>query len=104
MNRITSFRLCTLSDEELLEKVDSLTDQMYQDGKIPSRNVPARPDADYDLLIGELLLRYKEAMEALQALVSEYNDPSVQMKTPIAYFKAFQKAEATITKAQNNQP
>ena len=58
MNAITSFRLCKLTDEELLDKVDSLTDEMYKTGKIPLRYIPARPDDDYDLLIGELILRY----------------------------------------------
>ena len=60
MNAITSFRLCKLYDEELMNRVDKMTDQMYETGKIPSRNIPARPDKDYDLLIGELLVRYKE--------------------------------------------
>ena len=60
MNAITSFRLCTLSNEELINRVDKMTDEMYQTGKIPSRNIPARPDQDYDLLIGELLVRCKE--------------------------------------------
>lgn len=58
MNSITFFRLCRLTDEELLDKVDSLTDEMYKTGKIPSRYIPARPDDDYDLLVGELILRF----------------------------------------------
>ena len=58
MNAIAHFRKCTLSDEELLAKVDLLTDQIYQTGTIPSRHIPARPDEDYDLLVGELILRY----------------------------------------------
>lgn len=63
MNGIVSFRLCTLTNEQLLEKVDELTDKMYTDGKIPSRHIPARPDSDYDLLVGELTLRFKELIE-----------------------------------------
>ena len=58
MNAIVSFRLCTLTDKELLDKVDELTDKMYQTHKIPSRNIPALPDADYDLLVGELIYRF----------------------------------------------
>lgn len=58
MNTIASFRLCTLTDQELIEKVDQLTDEMCQTQKIPSRHVPARPDKDYDLLVGELLVRF----------------------------------------------
>lgn len=60
MNAITSFRLCKLSDEELLKKVDEGTDNIYKEGKIPSRHIPARPESDYDLLVGELILRFKE--------------------------------------------
>lgn len=57
MNAIISFNLCTLSDKELLEKVDKLTDEMYKNNKIPNRHVPARPNEDYDLLVGELCKR-----------------------------------------------
>ena len=66
MNQICSFRLCKLSTPELLEKVDTLTDEIYKTGKIPSRHVPARVDSDYDLLIGELILRAKEMYELTQ--------------------------------------
>jgi len=60
MNQIVSFRLCKLSNLELLKKVDELTDKIYIDGKIPTRHIPARPDEDYDLLVGELLKRFQE--------------------------------------------
>jgi len=60
MNQIVSFRLCKLSNEDLLKKVDELTDKIYIDGKIPTRHIPARPDEDYDLLVGELLKRFQE--------------------------------------------
>lgn len=63
MNGIVQFRLCSLSDKELLEKVDKLTDKMYAEGVIPSRHIPARPNDDYDLLIGELLVRFKTIVE-----------------------------------------
>lgn len=62
MNAISSFRLCTLSDKELLKKIDELTDKMFTDGKIPTRHIPAEPNNDYDLLIGELLIRFSEAI------------------------------------------
>lgn len=52
MNAIVSFRLCKLSDKELLEKVDRMTDEMYQKQEIPPRIIPARPDHNYDLLVG----------------------------------------------------
>lgn len=60
MNGIVSFRLCTLDDEALLKAVDLAVDEMYQTGKIPSRRIPARPNKDFDLLIGELIVRFKE--------------------------------------------
>jgi len=63
MNSIVSFRLCTLSDIELIKKVDKHVDNIYTTGKIPSRNIPARPEEDFDLLVGELLLRYKKIIE-----------------------------------------
>jgi hypothetical protein len=59
MNALVSFRLCTLSDVELMEAVDSKTDEMYQTGKIPDRQIPARPNKDYDLLVGELVQRFR---------------------------------------------
>jgi hypothetical protein len=69
MNAIVGFRLCTLTDKELLEKVDELTDKLF-DYKYPhererilSRNVPARPNEDCDLLVGELLVRFRELTE-----------------------------------------
>ncbi len=61
MNTIASFRHCNLSDEELLNKIDQMTDEMFKSQKVPSRNIPAKPDSDYDLLIGELILRYAES-------------------------------------------
>lgn len=70
MNAITKFRLCTLTDEELLDAVDAATDRMYQTGKIPDRQIPARPDADFDLLIGELICRFIEVKNGLL----EYRD------------------------------
>ena len=60
MNGIATFRLCSLTDGELVGKVDELADNMYETGKIPPRRVPARPDEDFDLLIGELILRFME--------------------------------------------
>lgn len=65
MNAITKFRLCALTDDELLGAVDQATDQMYQTGKIPDRHVPARPDADFDLIVGELICRFIEVKNAL---------------------------------------
>lgn len=63
MNALVSFRLCNLSDEALVSKVDQLTDQMYTTGKIPSRHIPARPNDDYDLLVGELVKRFYDMIK-----------------------------------------
>ncbi len=60
MNGLVSFRLCKLSTPDLLENVDKLTDEMYQKGELPTRHIPARPNSDYDLLIGELIQRMME--------------------------------------------
>lgn len=57
MNAITSFRKCKLSNNDLLQKIDVLTDEMFKKQQVPTRHIPARPDDDYDLLIGELLQR-----------------------------------------------
>lgn len=54
MNAICSFRKCTLSDEELIAAVDRACDEMYQTGRIQDRQIPARPNKDFDLLVGEL--------------------------------------------------
>lgn len=58
MNAIVSFGLCTLSDDELFAKVDELTDNMFREQKVPVCHIPARPNEDYDLLVGELLSRF----------------------------------------------
>ena len=63
MNGIVQFRKCTLTDQELIDAVDKMTDEMYKDGKIPMRHIPARPDKDYDLLIGEMIVRFYELLK-----------------------------------------
>ena len=63
MNTIATFRKCKLTNEELLTAVDRATDEIYKTGKIPTRSIPARIDEDYDLIVGELILRFKELTE-----------------------------------------
>lgn len=60
MNTIATFRKCILTDDELIRAVDKATDEIFKNGQIPSRNIPARPNEDYDLLVGELIIRYQE--------------------------------------------
>jgi len=62
MNSICQFGKSTLTDAQLLKLVDEKTDDMFRSQQIPTRHVPARPDEDYDLLIGELLLRFRAMM------------------------------------------
>lgn len=71
MNAITSFRLCKLSSHELVEKLDKLTDEMFESQKVPTRHIPARPDADYDLLVGELILRFQELEEFIKSIEND---------------------------------
>jgi hypothetical protein len=64
MNKIVSFDLCTLTDEQLVKRVDELTDKMYEPPfNVPIRTIPARPDEDYDLLVGELCKRFLRKKE-----------------------------------------
>ena len=65
MNTMVKFSLCTLSDEELVKKVDKLTDEMFQRQEVPLRSIPAEPNNDYDLLIGELLIRFSNQVQAV---------------------------------------
>lgn len=60
MNAIASFRKCNLSNNDLLQRIDTLTDEIFKSQQVPVRHIPARPDDDYDLLIGELLQRFED--------------------------------------------
>lgn len=73
MNAICGFRLCTLSNVDLMQKVDELTDSIYEGKEIPARHIPARPDKDYDLLIGELILRFKDLTQPTNAFQCEHD-------------------------------
>lgn len=73
MNAFVQFRLCKLSTLELLEKIDKQIDQLYQDNKIPLRHIPARPDEDFDLLVGECLVRFKETLQKLEDINTSIN-------------------------------
>jgi len=59
MNSIAGFRFCNLSNEDLIKEIDRQCDEMFRTQKVPTRHIPARPDNDFDLLLGELLLRFK---------------------------------------------
>lgn len=63
MNAIAGFRQCTLSDKELIALVDKKTDEIFVKQEVPTRNIPAKPDEDYDLLVGELILRFRDKIK-----------------------------------------
>ena len=94
MNSISNFRLCTLTDVELLQEIDRQTDKMFTEQKVPVRHIPAEPNKDYDLLIGELLIRNTEKIKALQELLDlkqlkfndgEYQSDEYRNRKPIAW-------------------
>ncbi len=69
MNALVNFGLCTLSDEELVMKVDKMTDGLFEgNGRLPTRHVPARLNEDYDLLVGELIKRFSKHIEEGQKI------------------------------------
>lgn len=65
MNAIVKFRKCTLTDDQLLKAVDNAVDEIYKKAEVgdyspPYRHIPARPNSDFDLLVGELILRFQD--------------------------------------------
>ena len=58
---LIQFRKCTLSDEDLAELVAECLCKMYEEPvSVPTRQIPARPNEDFDLLVGELVVRFME--------------------------------------------
>lgn len=57
---LVNFRLCTLTDDELLSEIGQKLESLYCEGTI-KRHIPARPNEDFDLLIGELMVRFYES-------------------------------------------
>lgn len=57
---VALFRKCKLTDIELVRAVSDGLNEMYRVGKIPVRMIPARPDEDFDLILGELIIRFIE--------------------------------------------
>ncbi len=74
MNAIASFRLCKLSTQDLIAKIDEQTDNMFKNQEVPVRHIPARPDADYDLLIGEMILRFGEMEAFINSVEADLSD------------------------------
>lgn len=68
---IVGFRLCTLTDTELAHAISEHMKHMYRQGgsfQAPPRHVPARPDEDFDLLVGEMIVRFMDNCNALTEL------------------------------------
>lgn len=64
---LIQFRYCSLTDQDLAEKVADGLNKMYKPPfRLPARNIPARPDEDFDLILGELIVRFIEKVELLQ--------------------------------------
>lgn len=96
MNAITNFRKCTLTNEELMQMVDQQTDAIFTLGKIPTRHIPARPNKDYDLLVGELILRFKELTEQsqLHAIMQVEGSEETRRKFCLWYYAQSQPLDA----------
>ncbi len=66
---LIQFRKCTLTDKPLAEAVASGLNKMYSEPvSVPSRHIPARPDEDFDLLVGEMVVRFLEKTEVLKQI------------------------------------
>ncbi len=58
---VVQFRKCTLTDKQLAVAVAEALNKMYDDGKTPTRSIPAQVNEDFDLLVCELVVRFIEA-------------------------------------------
>lgn len=68
---LIQFRKCTLTDALLAEAVAAALNKMYSDPvAVPTRSIPARPDEDFDLLVGEMTVRFIERNTALNRILS----------------------------------
>ena len=66
---LIQFRKCTLTDKPLAEAVAAALNKMYSEpAKVPSRHIPARPDEDFDLITGELIVRFLEKTDVLKSI------------------------------------
>jgi len=74
---LVQFRKCTLTDQELAEKVAEGLAKMYTPPvSVPDRPIPADPNEDFDLLVGELVYRFSK-------------------RVPISYLIKFDRYELT---------
>lgn len=63
---IVNFRKCTLSDQELCSALSDCMQRLYNGANgIILRHIPARPNEDFDLLIGEAIYRLMQYSEPI---------------------------------------
>jgi len=98
MNSLVKFRLCTLTDEELLKAVDAKTDELSKAGTF-TLPVPARPNEDYDLLVGELVFRFNEHLKRVISLENADKEIAILRKQ----LKEANEAIAEIEEDANNR-
>jgi len=98
MNSLVKFRLCTLTDEELLKAVDAQTDALAEKGAF-TRHIPARPNSDYDLLVGELVFRFHERLKRVISLENADKEIAILRKQ----LKEANEAIAEIEEDANNR-
>ena len=72
---LVQFRFCTLDNKALAELVAEKLNQMYENGRVPFRNIPARPDEDFDLVLAELIVRFMEVTN------TPFDEPAKQETT-----------------------
>ncbi len=85
---IIQFRKCSLTDEQLAEAAAAWLARIYTPPiQVPTRHIPARPDEDFDLIIGELIYRFHsrtpnsfllrfdaERLQDVSAVATKYNE------------------------------
>lgn len=81
---------------ELLAKIDVYTDKMFQEQKVPTRHIPARPDDDFDLLIGELILRVQEMLEIRTDFESKLKKSSIGFEPVLTGWKETVTEDGTL--------
>jgi len=78
---LVQFRKCTLTDELLAEAVAAGLNKMYSEPvSVPTRHIPARPDEDFDLLVGEMAIRLLERSASLRRILELSPPKEVQEK------------------------
>ena len=68
MNELSeSLRPCTLTDDQLTDKIDAIVESMVTKGEFPCVHVYADPNTEFDLMVDELILRFKEYKRTIES-------------------------------------